>query len=192
MSEDICGLLKSAAAAARPVVDGIDDARLGDPTPCAEYDVKNLINHLFLVVTNFQVLAAGEGADFSTTPDRLTGDWRGEFAAETERLVAAWSAPGALEGVSAGMGLPQTTVARMVLLDLTLHAWDLARATGQDFTPVPGAADSLHGFMDEMGPTARKMGMLGEPVEVAADAPAFERLLGLSGRDPRWSGRPIE
>lgn len=192
MSEDISGILKSAAAAARPVVDGLDEAHFDDRTPCAEYGVKDLLNHLFLVVVNFQVLATGAGADFSTTPDRLTGDWRGEFGAETERLVAAWSAPEALEGVSAGMGLPQPVVARMALLDLTLHAWDLARATGQDYAPDAGVVDELLEFLVMMAPMARENGMLGEPVEVSADAPAFDRLLGGSGRDPRWSGRPIE
>ena len=192
MSEDISGLLETAAATARPVVDGIDEKHFGDPTPCAEYDVKDLLNHLFLVVTNFQALASGAEADFSATPDRLTGDWRGEFGAETERLVVAWSAPGAMEGVAAGMGLPQPIVARMALLDLTLHAWDLARATGQDFAPAPEVVDTLLGFLATMAPMARQNGVLGEPVDVGEGASDFERLLGRSGRDPRWTGRPIE
>lgn len=192
MSEDIPGVLKSAAAVARPVVEGVTEARFGDPTPCAEYDVKELLNHLFLVVTNFQALAKGGTADFSTTPDRLTGDWRGEFGAETERLVEAWSAPEALEGVSAGMGLPQPVVAKMILLDLTIHAWDLARATGRDFTPDPRAVSVLLGFLGDMAPMARANGVFGEEVEVGDDATDFERLLGGSGRDPQWKGRPIE
>lgn len=192
MSEEISGLLKSAAAAARPVVDGVGEEHFGAPTPCAEYDVKALLNHLFQVVTNFQALASRGSADFSSTPDRLTGDWRGEFGAETERLVAAWSAPDALEGVSAGMGLPQAIVARMALLDLTLHAWDLARATGQDFTPADGTVSALFELVDTMAPTARERGMFGEPVEVPEGASDFERLLGETGRDPGWSRRPIE
>ncbi|GIG64341.1 TIGR03086 family metal-binding protein [Phytomonospora endophytica] len=192
MSEEISAHLKSAAAAARPVVDGVTEGHFGDPTPCAEYDVKQLLNHLFQVVTNFQALATRASADFSSTPDRLTGDWRAEFGAETERLVAAWSAPDALEGVSAGMGLPQVVVARMALLDLTLHAWDLSRATGQDFTPAEGVLDELFALVETMGPTARERGVFGEPFEVPEGASDFARLLGAAGRDPGWNRRPIE
>lgn len=193
MSEDISGLVKSAAALARPVVEGIDDTRLSDPTPCAEYEVKDLLNHLILVVTQFQALARHGQGDFSQTPDRVAaGDWRTEFAVESEKTVAAWSEPGALDGVSAGMGLPQATVGRMVLLDLTLHAWDLARATGQDYTPEPDVVSSLLLFLDDMAPMAREMGMFGEAVDVPADADPFTRVLAGSGRDPRWTGRPIE
>ncbi|MEV0651052.1 TIGR03086 family metal-binding protein [Phytomonospora sp. NPDC050363] len=185
MSEDISGLLKAASAAARPVFEGIPDDRLGAPTPCAEYDVRELLNHLFLVVTNFQVLASGAAADFSETPDRLTGDWRAQLVTETERLAEAWGAPGALDGVSAGMGLPQRTVGLMGLLDMTVHPWDLARATGQDFTPDPGAVTALLGLLDDIAPMARKMSVLGEAVEAPADATPFERLLAASGREPR-------
>lgn len=193
MSEDISGLLKSAAALARPVVDGVGENQLSAPTPCAEFDVKDLLNHMLLVVTQFQALARHEAADFSETPDRVGtgGDWRGDWASEAERVVAAWSEPGALDGVSAGMGLPQLTVGRMVLLDMTLHVWDLARATGQDYTPAPGTVESLQAFLDDMAPMARKMGIFGDPVEVPDDADPFARVLAGSGRDPRWS-RPIE
>ncbi|MFE7352367.1 hypothetical protein ACFU8Q_03970 [Streptomyces sp. NPDC057543] len=51
--EKISELLETAAGRAVPVLAGIDDNRLGDPTPCTEYDVRTLINHLFQVVVNF-------------------------------------------------------------------------------------------------------------------------------------------
>ncbi|SCK57544.1 TIGR03086 family metal-binding protein [Streptomyces sp. WMMB 322] len=189
MTNEISPLLEGAAAQARPVVHGVRDEQMGLPTPCSEYDVSALLNHLFHVVVSFQSLAAGGSADFSSTPDYLDGgraDWRARFDEETARLVEAWSAPGALEGTSQGMGLPQRTVGGMVLGDLTVHAWDLARATDQDFHPYgPGLPELLEGWR-ELAPMGRKMKVFGEPFPVSGNASPFDELLALSGRDPDW------
>ncbi|MFF4173741.1 TIGR03086 family metal-binding protein [Streptomyces sp. NPDC001744] len=179
-------LLRIAAADAVPVVGGTDDASLDAPTPCAEYDVRALLNHLFNVVVNFQVLAAKGTPDFSETPDRLSGaDWRELFGTETGKLVEAWSAPGADEGTSGAMGLPARTVGAMVLLDLTVHAWDLARATGRTFEPDPVVVAELAGEVERMAPMGREIKVFGEAVELPGSATAFERLLATTGRDPR-------
>ncbi|MFE7048469.1 TIGR03086 family metal-binding protein [Streptomyces californicus] len=187
MTQKISELLEAAADRAMPVVRGIADARLGDPTPCAEYDVRALLNHLFLVVVNFQALAAREDVDFSQEPEFVTGDWRGRFGEETARLVEAWGAPGAEQGTTGQMGLPARTVGLMVLGDLTVHAWDLARATGGDFVPDAGVLDEVGPGLAAMAPQAREMKVFGEPFPVGEDATAFERLLAVTGRDPGWT-----
>jgi uncharacterized protein (TIGR03086 family) len=84
------------------------------------------------------------------------------------------------------MGLPQSAVAQMLMLDLTVHSWDLAIATGQPHHPDPEVADVLYRTFSEMAPVARQTGAFGEAVTVPDDASTFERLLGVSGRDPRW------
>jgi uncharacterized protein (TIGR03086 family) len=170
-----------------PVVQGITEDQFPAATPCADYDVRTLLNHLFQMVVSFRSLARREPMDMSTTPDYLTGDWRARFQAEADQTVQAWSEPSALEGVSAGMGLPQPVIAQMLLLDLTVHSWDLAAATGQPHHPDPEVADVLYRTFSELAPTARQTGAFGEPVEVPRDAPAFQRLLGVSGRNPGWS-----
>ncbi|MFE0652240.1 TIGR03086 family metal-binding protein [Streptomyces sp. NPDC059534] len=182
----IADLLHTAAAQAAPLVEGIDDASLGAPTPCSAYDVRALLNHLFAVVVNFQALAAKQDADFSETPDRVGEDgWRDRFGAEAGKLVAAWAAPGAEEGTTGAMGLPARTVGSMVLLDLTVHAWDLARATGRAFEPDPAVVAGLVDEVERMAPMARKMSVFAEAVELSEGATAFERLLATTGRDPR-------
>ncbi|OEU88874.1 hypothetical protein DB35_21910 [Streptomyces abyssalis] len=188
MTNEISGLLEGAARAARPVVRGVREGQLGAPTPCSEYDVRALLDHLMHVVVSFQALAAKGTADFSTTPGYVGGgsDWRARFDEETARLVDAWAAPGALEGTSQGMGLPQRTVGGMVLGDLTVHAWDLARATGQDFTPYEPSLPVLLEGWRELAPMGRKMNVFGEPFPVPDDASLFDELLALSGRDPGW------
>ncbi|RSS51215.1 TIGR03086 family metal-binding protein [Streptomyces sp. WAC01280] len=185
----IADLLRTAAAHAAPVVGATTDDSLGAPTPCAEYDVRALLNHLFAVVVNFQALAAKEPADFASTPDRLAEDgWRERFSVETGKLVTAWAAPGAEEGTSGAMELPARTVGSMVLLDLTVHAWDLARATGRGFEPDPAVVAGLVEEVERMAPMARKMNVFGEGVDLPEGATAFERLLATTGRDPRaWA-----
>ncbi|HEV7932882.1 MAG TPA: TIGR03086 family metal-binding protein [Actinomadura sp.] len=187
MTTKISELLDAAAREAAPVVRGVGDDQLGERTPCADYTVRDLLNHLFHVVINFQALAARKDADFTTTPDYLSGDWRGRFADETARLVEAWAVPGADEGVSGAMNLPARTVGSLALVDLTVHAWDLARATGQDFTADAASVQALGALMDEMGPTARQMKVFGEPFPVPDEASAIDTLLAATGRDPRWS-----
>ncbi|WP_097983252.1 TIGR03086 family metal-binding protein [Streptomyces sp. f150] len=188
MTQTIGELLETAAARALPVVRGIDDARLGDRTPCAEYDVRALLNHLFLVVVNFQALAAREDVDFTQEPDFVAdGDWRGRFGDETARLVEAWSVPGAEEGTTGQMGLPARTVGLMVLGDLTVHAWDLARATGGDFVPERTVLDEVGPGLAAMAPQAREMKVFGDAFPVPESATAFERLLAVTGRDPGWT-----
>jgi len=181
-------LLREAADAGIPVLRGIGDDRLDDPTPCAEFRVRDLINHLYQVVVNFQAAARRERSDFSSTPEVVTAtDWRDGFAEETAKLVDAWTDPTALDGVSPGMGLKQAVVGQMALLDLTLHPWDLARATGQAFVPSAAAVADLHAMVDEMGPTARQMKVFGSQLTPRPDADEFDRLLAKTGRDPMWT-----
>ncbi|MER5275970.1 TIGR03086 family metal-binding protein [Streptomyces sp. NPDC002809] len=182
----ISELLDAATDSALPVVRGIDDSRLDDPTPCAEYDVRALISHLVQVVVNFTALAARQDADFGKTPDAVTGDWRKRFGEETAALVGAWAAPGAEEGTAGSMGFPARTVGHMVLGDLTVHAWDLARATGQEFVPDAHVVKEIGPAMEGMAPKAREAGMFGEPFPVPEGASPFARVLALTGRDPEW------
>ncbi|MGW7427982.1 TIGR03086 family metal-binding protein [Streptomyces sp. NPDC054861] len=184
----IGALLGAAARAADPVVRGLRDEGLDDPTPCDLFTVRDLLNHLFQVVVNFRALAAKETPDFSTTPDYVGThgpDWRDRFTDETARLAQAWSAPGAEEGTSGAMGLPARTVGSLALIDLTVHAWDLARASGQPFTPDEHAVRELVGLVREMAPMGRENGVFGEPYPVPPGAPEFATLLALTGRDPR-------
>jgi uncharacterized protein (TIGR03086 family) len=117
----------------------------------------------------------------------LSSDWRARFTTEIDKLVAAWEPESALEGVSPGMGLPQVTVGRMALLDLTLHPWDLAVATDIPYTPDPEAVQELLVMLDELGPMPRKTGVFGEEVPVGPDADPFTRVLGRTGREPDWA-----
>lgn len=187
MSTKTSELLAVAAPRTVTVVRGISDEQLGLPTPCPDYTVRDLLGHLFDVVVNFQALARREEVDWSGKTDHLTEGWRDRFATETARLTEAWSDPAALEGVSPGMGLPQETVGSMALIDLTVHGWDLARATGQELTVDPAVVSAGHEFMDRMGDMGQKMGAFGPPVPTEAAPASMDALLGRAGRNPAWT-----
>lgn len=142
------------------------------------------------MVVAFQALAAKKDADFGSTPDRLGeygARWPDRFADETARLVDAWAAPGAEDGLTGAMNLPARTVGAMVLLDLTVHAWDVARATGQPYAPAAGCVSELRALVDRMGPTARTMNVFAAPLPVPPGAGDLEVLLAETGRDPLWT-----
>ncbi len=191
MTQQISELMTTAADRAAAVLDGIDDGQLGAPTPCAEFDVRAVVNHLLHVVVQFRALAAKQPSDFSTTPDYVAEDpgWRKRFIAESGRLAQAWAEPGALEGTTGAMDMPAPMVARMILGDLVIHAWDLARATGQTYVPAPEVVADIGPTWAELAPGGRQMGVFGEPVDVPEDASPLDTLLGLCGRDPQWTPR---
>ncbi|MEU8161407.1 TIGR03086 family metal-binding protein [Micromonospora parva] len=194
MSTQTSDLLAAAAPATIGVVRGISDDQLDLPTPCQDYLVRDLLNHLFQVVINFQDLAEKRQVEWAEKPDHLADGWRDRFEVETGRLIAAWSKPSTLEGVSPGMGMPQSVVGGMALLDLIVHGWDLAVATGQPYHPAPEAVAELHALVEQLGPTARKMGVFADPVPPATptETPTSDlaHLLTQTGRTPAWPQTP--
>ncbi|WP_158887537.1 TIGR03086 family metal-binding protein [Amycolatopsis anabasis] len=185
-------LLRSSADRFLEVVRAVEPGQLGAPTPCTEYDVRALVNHLLYWGPFLEAAArrrpapAVEGAEREV--DLTGGDWAGELERLVGSMADALVQPGAQEGVVTmhGSELPAETLTRMVLGEWVLHGWDLARATGQAFTVDDDLATALHGPTAELAERARAMKVFGPEVPVPASAPAFDRLLGLVGRDPGW------
>jgi uncharacterized protein (TIGR03086 family) len=182
-------LVPVAAATFAEVVAGIPDDALGAPTPCEDYDVGGLIGHLLhrgpqlVGAARKEVVPAGEegAADPAT--------WRATLVAQVDGLAEAWSQPEAWEGttrVEGPMEMPAPIVGGIVLAEMVLHGWDLARATGQEPTWPGPLLETTHQDMSAMAPMGRQMGAFGPEVEVPADAPTLDRLLGVVGRDPAW------
>ncbi|WP_084963152.1 TIGR03086 family metal-binding protein [Thermoactinospora rubra] len=161
------------------LVEAVREDQLGLRTPCQDFDVKALINHLEWVAAIFESFA-GKGPMPPQEP------YAGDLRARMDRTLAAWGKPEAWEGALPGLGLPMADVARMFVCDLVVHGWDVAVATGQGYKPVPEAVAEALDFAARMAPMGRQQGAFGEPVPVPEDAPALDRLLGLTGRDPAW------
>ncbi|WP_033424647.1 TIGR03086 family metal-binding protein [Actinomadura flavalba] len=186
-------MLTAADAIARIVRDvpaGVLDA----PTPAAEWDVRATLNHVVFWTARGESAARkeqppaepGEDHDFTADPG-----YAAAFAEQAHRTAAAWQEPAAREGstslTGSAPGLPATVIGGMILGEWVLHGWDLAVAAGLphglDDAVVRAAYDSTAAIAD-MG---RQYGAFGPEVAVPADAPPLDRLLGLSGRDPRWT-----
>jgi len=72
----------------------------------------------------------------------------------------------------------------VALNEVVVHGWDVSRASGQSYTVDP---QSLAVCADFLSQATDREGVFGPVVEVSADAPALERVIGLSGRDPSWT-----
>lgn len=182
--------IKNAAEAAKKIVAGVRPDQLGDPTPCSEWDVRGLGNHMtgFL---GYGANAARRGPDMEgEAPDFTATDWAATYASMADDLVAAWSEDGAMEGkVKFGSGMMDASdAAGITLMELTVHAWDLARATGQDYELDPMTARMAAAITTAAGPNAREGGFFGPEAPAPPGADEFTRAIAASGRDPDWSG----
>ncbi|MGH8880027.1 MAG: TIGR03086 family metal-binding protein [Stackebrandtia sp.] len=160
-----------AVAGILPVVNGIEDTQLTNPTPCGEYDVRALLNHLLWVVTEFRKVGQGGDLEVGRPPDAITGDWREAFDAEATALAGAWADPAATEGAPTS-GLPRAVLSWFPVIDLTIHGWDLARATDQPFECAPARAEELYAVMERMSDIREANTAFAEQVPVPDDATA--------------------
>jgi uncharacterized protein (TIGR03086 family) len=87
--------------------------------------------------------------------------------------------------------MPADQAALVALDEVTIHAWDLAVATGQSYPADPAAVEACRGFVAGFEPppggAADDGGLFGPPVVIAPEAPGLARLLGAAGRDPAWT-----
>jgi uncharacterized protein (TIGR03086 family) len=86
--------------------------------------------------------------------------------------------------------LPGEVAGLVVLDELVVHGWDVARSSGQSYDVDPASLEAVHGFVAQFsGPGQDEMrsGMFGPVVPVPDDAPLLDRVLGMAGRDPGWS-----
>ncbi|MFC4375801.1 TIGR03086 family metal-binding protein [Nocardia halotolerans] len=187
-----------AARSLAAVVDGIADDQLEAATPCAETTVGALLTHVVGLSEAFRQAATKESVGSSAAPtldESLPADWRTRIPARLDALVAAWRAPEAWDGdtEAGGVVMPAAVMAMVALDELVIHGWDLAVATGQQLAVDPADLAILLEFLRETDP-AGTPGLFGPVLAVTDDAPAFDRLLGLTGRDPGWrvpGGAPV-
>jgi uncharacterized protein (TIGR03086 family) len=183
--------MAAAAAEAARVVDGAAATPLGQSTPCTEWDLRSLLNHLILWTSySAERRAYGE----SVAGELMSKDFTAEpgyaqaYQAQLARAVDAWSKPEAWEGDRGVMGnaTPAADIAAMLIAEMVLHGWDVAKATGQDFHCDDAVAQNVLATVEAQGEMFRQYQGFAAVVPVPGDATALDRALALSGRDPAW------
>ena len=184
-------LMAAAAAEAARVVAGVPGHPMDAPTPCDDWDLRTLVNHVILwTAYSAERRAHGE----SVAEDLMTKDFTADpgfaqdYVAQIGRAVTAWSDPAAWErelGVM-GSGTPAADVAAMLIAEMVLHGWDIARATGQEFVCDDAVAANVLATVEAQGELFRQYQGFAAIVPVEESATVLDRALSLSGRDPQW------
>lgn len=188
---DLRHQLERAYARAGAVVDGVRPEHLDAPTPCPLYDVRGVLDHLVGVLDMFTGGLTGSPVSRQDLDrDRLGDDPAAAFRGAATANLAAWRRPGALDGtIELPFGtMPAAVSGQMNLVDSIVHAWDVAKATGQGPTIPDDLAEPAFAFVRQMlKPEMRSDApdaSFGREVEVPADAPVTDRLVAFLGRQP--------
>jgi uncharacterized protein (TIGR03086 family) len=187
--------MTDAADAAARTVGNVHESELGRPTPCDDWDVRTLLNHL-IVWTSYSLEARAHGdsvaqdlidRDFAADPGFAAG-----YRAQLDRALTAWSDPAKWEASLNVMGspMPAADVAALNIAEMVLHGWDLAAATGQAYTVSEPAAAAAMRAVEANAELFRQYKGFAEPVEVPPSASVLDQVLATSGRDPAWTAAP--
>jgi uncharacterized protein (TIGR03086 family) len=185
--DDVLELHRRAAGHFGELVLAVRDDQWGNATPCSEWDVRALVNHL--VYENRWAVDLVAGKTVAEVGDRYEGDQLGDDPVNAwhESLAAAREAldePGAIDRtVHLSYGDETATeYFTQLVTDLTVHGWDLARAIGADDRIDPELAGFVWQAWKDREDMVRGSGMFGEHIDVPEDADTQTRLLALLGR----------
>jgi uncharacterized protein (TIGR03086 family) len=167
----------------------IRDDQWHDATPCADWDVRTLVGHLVYEDLWFVALVRGE--TIPEVGDRFEGDNLGDdprgawdrASAEALRVAGEQGALARTVQLSRGP-VPAEDYTWEVLMDHTIHSWDLARGIEDDATIDPTLIDALRGWVPPRLELMRASGGFADPIELAPDASEQDQLLAMLGRRP--------
>ncbi|WP_369134131.1 TIGR03086 family metal-binding protein [Modestobacter sp. I12A-02662] len=189
--------VRAAAELAASALTAVRAEQLTTPTPCGDFDVRALVDHLAWGALLSQRAATRLALEHDWSSNRpapfLDGldpaEWPAAIIPELDAAADAWADPAAWEGETL-MGttpMPAEVVGPLMLAEFVLHGWDLARAVGAPYDVPAEVGEATLAAVRPVAEMGRDGGWYGPEVAVPVDAPAFERALGLSGRDPAWA-----
>jgi len=172
--------------AVRELMDGVRADQLGNATPCADFSVKELLEHMVLVQR--RSAAIGNGQHWTSTEEQpQDSGWAESFGEASHAVMEAWTDSSKLGqqyevpwGTIPGAGLLVTYTA-----ELAVHGWDLAQATGADFSiddNVLGGALVGVKFIPAEGRDVPEV-PFGPVVDPGPGASALDQIAGWLGRD---------
>jgi uncharacterized protein (TIGR03086 family) len=156
-------------------------------TPCPGWDTRALLNHV--VSGNLWAAGLAAGATIESIGDRLDGDVLGadpvrSYAVSAKAAAAAFLRPGALEApcaVSYGP-VPGSVYAGHRFIDVFIHGWDLATATGQGMVLDARLMEACRQIIEPQLELFRRAGAFAAELPVPPDATPQTRFLAMLGR----------
>jgi uncharacterized protein (TIGR03086 family) len=175
-------VLEHAFQGAHRVIAGVTPDQYGNATPCPEWTVRDLMEHMIGVVAGIGAAAAGSAPE----PFALATDPAAQFADVASATLTAWRADGVMDRiVDGGAGpMPGQVLAGINLLDTATHTWDLATATGQDATLPDDVAVAALDASRAIVSAEIRPGRFGAEVSCDPAADATARLVAFLGRTP--------
>ncbi|HLI74395.1 MAG TPA: TIGR03086 family metal-binding protein [Acidimicrobiales bacterium] len=187
--EDLTALHRRALDTTGRTLAAIHPGQWDEPTPCEGWNVRALANHV--VSGNLWAAELASGKTIDEVGDRFDGDVLGPdpavaYQASAAAAAAAFEAPGALDApcaVSYGP-VPGSVYLGHRFVDVLIHGWDLAVATGQDPTLDPDLVAACAAVVEPQAEMLAASGMFGDGARAPDDADPMTRLLMTLGRRP--------
>jgi uncharacterized protein (TIGR03086 family) len=164
------------------IVGNISDADLGRPTPCAQFDVAGVLEHMIGGASAFAPSFRGDGSSPQPPSEGSVFD---RFGMAMTNLMDAVHSPGAPQRTIASPfgDVTGAYFARYLALDGITHAWDLATATSQALTPPDALVAEIDAFARELlQPEMRDGDTFAAATEPPTNATPLERLVAFTGR----------
>jgi uncharacterized protein (TIGR03086 family) len=184
---EVRGLFRRSVDAFGARVHGVAGDRWAASTPCPDWDVRALVNHLVYELRWSVPLLAGRTV--AEVGDRFDGDLLGDdpigrWDSAAQEALAAVDGEGAMDRtVHLSFGdFPGREYAMQLFADLVIHGWDLGVATGQDARLDPDLVDACAVWFAGVADGYRQAGAVGPRLDVPNDADPQERLLAAFGR----------
>ncbi len=180
------------------LVELVHDDQWELPTPCAQWNLRQLVEHMTLENRGFAAAAEGETEDRSAWTERSFGDLRGDYAESAERVAEAFARADVERGefwlplIAPERRFPARQAISFHLLDYVVHGWDVAASLRQ---PVDYPGDIVR-LVREIadrevpdGPRRLRPGASFQPAIAWQEGDsAMDGLLAVLGRSPRWPG----
>lgn len=180
--------LQVAVDQARPIIAAVPQEKYDLPTPCSEWSVRQLINHMIGGLTIFRDVAVDGSADPALFGRDLVGaDAAESFDEVADAAIKGWTVEGRADGVAnLPFGtFPAAFALQLPATDMLVHGWDLAKATGQQVAWNASLVDDTLRFCEQAFTEPEMRGhSFDPPVDVPDDAPTIDRLVALLGRRP--------
>ena len=181
-------LLQRVVSETTRVVNNIQPDQLGNDTPCSEWTVKDVVNHITGGSTMFAI-----SAEQGSVPDDMLGqlmggdnlgsDYKTAWATAAKRAMAAFDGLDLNKIVALPFGeMPAGVALNIAVFDVATHACDLATSTGQEIADTDLLETALEFGKQMIGPELRQPGVFGPEQPCPDNAPVTQRLFAFSGR----------